>query len=113
MSRTRKTRPLQVRMADVKDYGVGYEEVHNHIDGRECDLPENINSKVLNPDSLKYIENNVSCHYSFTYQGVNICGCKMCTGHDIRKHENRKQRHAAKQGLHNALKSRQMDGDEF
>lgn len=118
MSRTRKTRPLHVRMADPNDNGVGYIEVHNHVNGRDCDLPESPNAKTMEgktdpPEYAVPYKTTKPCHYSWTYQGTNLCGCRMCTGHDLRKQDNRKTRHESKEGLHDALKSHEVDGDEF
>lgn len=118
MSRTNKTRPLHVRMADPNDHGVGYIEVHNHINGRECDLPETPNAKTMegktdSPEYLVPYKTTRPCHYSWTYEGTNLCGCRMCTGHDLRKQDNRKSRHDSKHDLHEAIKSHESDGDEF
>ncbi len=88
MSRTVKTRPFWVRMADSHDKAVGAVAVHNHID-RDCDLPEKTYFGIAN-------QNHYGCHYDFSAQGVNVCGCKMCTGQDERKHKtrvNRQNRH--------------------
>lgn len=100
MSRTYKTRPLAVRMLDKKDNAVGVEEVHNHKDGRECDLPP-YDAKSMMNDPRKGIY--TKCHYYFVYKGVNICGCRMCTGQEDRKTENRKARHSAKNELHKSM----------
>lgn len=84
MSKTIKTRPLWVRMADSTDKAVGAVAVHNHI-GRDCDLPDRTYRGISQ-------QNHYGCHYEFAYNGVNVCGCKMCTSHYERKHENRVNR---------------------
>ncbi len=104
MSKTYKTRPLSVRMHDRKDHGVGIEEYHNHVN-RECDLPTRDYQA-----NLVHIEENEKndgwlheiCHWSFTYTGKGLCGCKMCTEQIFRKAENRKERHRVKQELQKA-----------
>lgn len=117
MSRTRKTRPLHVRMADPKDHGVGYVEVHNHADGRECDLPEHplakdMEDKVTSPMG-SIIQPHRPCHYSFSFNGHGLCGCRMCTGHDEHIRGNRKSRHDAKHDLHEVLKTHEYDSEDL
>lgn len=108
MSKTIKTRPLWVRLSDPRDKTVGVTESHNHVKGF-CDLPEN-NPKAIQDhyDDLREHSTHSyksACKYLFSYQGANICGCRMCTGHDYRKQENRKNRHENKVSLKATKKS--------
>lgn len=96
MSRTRKTRPLSVRIADKEDKKVGHVEVHNHIN-HDCDLPASLAEAVKTDAWLEARKTGrVPCHYSFTYTGHGVCGCKMCTNQLERKTENRRVRHESK-----------------
>jgi hypothetical protein len=107
MSRTRKTRPIPVRMADPKDNGVDYVEIHNHVNDRECDLPESVVDKAMvNMVGGQFIifKSTKPCHYSFHYNGHNICGCRMCTQHYEHRAERRKERHEAKSELNRIRK---------
>lgn len=115
MSRTRKTRPLHVRMVDPKDNGVGYTEVHNHVNGRECDLPDKHDPKTIAESYTGPFASpeNRPCHYSFEYKGKGLCGCKMCTGQVERRAENRKKRHLAKQELHATIVNHSYEEDEL
>ena len=87
MSKTTKTRPLHVRMADRTDHKVGSVEVHDHRKS-ECTLP---------PAGQ---DGDGPCHYGFAFRGVNVCGCPMCTDRDERRAERRRDRHEAKVALH-------------
>lgn len=100
MSKTLKTRPLGVRIFDKRDHGVSAKEYHNHENGRECDLPEA--RWKHQEEHLENVESdrNEVCHWEFSYNGHNICGCRMCTSHHERKEENVKDRHKAKDELH-------------
>lgn len=100
MSRTYKTRPLEVRMVDKKDNAVGVEEVHNHTYGRECDLPPYDAKEIMN-DPRESINNK--CHYFFVYRGVSICSCHTCSGKEEYKAQNRKTRHQTKKELHETI----------
>lgn len=115
MSKTRKTRPLHVRMADPKDNGVGYIEVHNHVSGRDCDLPESHDAKgIMSSYTGPFVEAvNRPCHYSWEYKGKNLCGCRMCTGHDYRIQENRQERHQIKEKLNEIKKTHEYEDDEI
>ena len=115
MSRTRKTRPLHVRMADPNDNGVGFIEAHNHVNGRECDLPEHADAKSIEEAGVTFIADNTKrpCHYSWTYKGSNICGCHMCTGHEENKIENRNERHETKEKLNEIKKTHNYENDEI
>lgn len=86
LSRTKKTRPLYVRMADPTDNGVDFEEFHDHANGNACDLPETISLQAKEGEPH-------NCYYHFRYVGVNICGCPMCTDQDGRKALARRSRH--------------------
>lgn len=108
MSRTDKTRPLNVRMLDAKDIKIGVHEYHNHVKGY-CDLPPR-DPKAIEEQHNEIVQNDdrsfrQSCHYDFAYKGSNMCGCKMCTGQDWRKEERRAKRHNAKTSLHNHKKT--------
>lgn len=101
MSRTFKTRPLDVRIFDPKDKKITREEIHNHANGRECDLPE--------PDAksqLEHLENPDiahKCYWKWSYNGRGVCGCPQCTGKYEHKEENRRTRHSAKKEIDKAL----------
>lgn len=88
MSRTRKTRPIEVRMADKSDKGVGATADHNHANG-ECTLPESPT------DQLKLTNKewrDLTCRWHFAYTGHGLCGCWMCTdrsGKEQKRHERR------------------------
>lgn len=115
MSRTRKTRPLAVRMADAKDHGADFVEIHNHVNDRACDLPDKPDAKeMLNMVGIQTIlfKSTSPCHYSFHYNGKNICGCRMCTQHDEHHAENRKNRHEAKEHL-NRIRKHVDDEEDF
>lgn len=116
MSRTRKTRPLHVRMADPKDHAVDIVEIHNHINNRGCDLPENHDPKTIEDSyGSPYwaSQEDRPCHYGYFFNGTNVCGCRMCTGHDYRIQENRKERHHTKEKLNEIKKAHDYDGDEI
>lgn len=99
MSRTDKTRPIFVRMVDHKDVKVGILARHNHVKGY-CDLPDRHDAKaIMEHHNVRRADYNDSCHWNFSYKGVNICGCSMCTGKFSRREERRAQRHAAKASL--------------
>lgn len=91
MSKTYKTRPLSVRVADATDNGVGCKEFHDHRDGI-CDLPPSPVEQVKMREQTK-------CHWSYYYNGHGLCGCGMCTERDERRSERRKNRHESKQSL--------------
>lgn len=115
MSRTRKTRPLHVRMADPKDNGVGIEEIHNHINGRECDLPVHADPKNIEetyPLVYSSKPEERPCYYHFKYTGKNLCGCDMCTDREFHNHENRAERHHTKEKLKDIRKHHDYFDDE-
>lgn len=100
MSKTLKTRPLHVRILDPKDHAVGIAEHHNHEKGF-CDLPERT-AKAIEERHEEMVSGEYpyktreTCRYDFTYTGVGICGCTLCTGQPERKLKARKTRHTAK-----------------
>lgn len=86
MSKTAKTRPLHVRIADGD---LKPQAVHDHSHG-ECDL--------IALDDLAHLhdEHLTRCRWDFSYDGRNICGCPMCTDQDGRRAERRQSRHEAR-----------------
>ncbi len=74
MSRTKKTRPLIVRMADKTDTRVEYSEHHNHESG-VCTLPASPKDQFKNGHSRA----SGGCYYEWEYNGHRVCGCPMCT----------------------------------
>lgn len=111
MSKTHKTRPLDVRMMDPKDTAVGMTESHNHEKGY-CDLPERNykameeRHKLIMADEYP-VSSHDRCSFEFAYQGVNICGCPICSATFSRREERRKIRHASKKALVNTRKMAQ------
>ncbi len=92
MSKTDKTKPWRVRMAEHRPLF----EVHNHVSG-ECTLP----SSPLDPVPIKN-----GCHYAarvLCYPGSCCwgCGCRMCTDYYARKMKRRRERREAKGELRN------------
>lgn len=87
MSKTTKTRPLHVRMADRTDHKVGRVEIHDHRKS-SCTLPP--------PGQY----GDGPCRYGFAYRGVNVCGCPLCTAQEERRAERRRDRHEVKTSLH-------------
>ena len=121
MSKTDKTRPLSVRMMDPKDVAAGVTESHSHEKGY-CDLPErNYKAMMARYEAIAAgtypIPARESCSFHFSYKGVNICGCPMCTVQDSRREERRKIRHQSKKILGNTRKMAQSileeNDDEF
>jgi len=90
MSKTKKTRPLYVRMADHTDNGVEYAEHHDHSGDKECDLAP---SPVEAFKNWYLTHERGNCYYEFKFVGKNICGCPICTDKDGRKMDNRRKRH--------------------
>lgn len=101
MSKTRKTRPLIVKIFDPTDKSVDIAESHSHEDGLECDLPSRKDLKAIIDAHQKGIYTR--CDYTFSYVGKNLCGCKQCTGQDDRKIERRKTRHSAKKVIEESI----------
>lgn len=108
MSKTHKTRPLDVRMLDPKDTAAGITESHNHEKGY-CDLPER-NYKAIGERHRQIaadeypVPSRDRCTFNFAYKGVNICGCPTCSAHFSRREERRKIRHEGKRVLSNQRK---------
>lgn len=76
MSRTDKTDPLDVKMWDRFNKGIGIEENHDHSKG-ECDLPKTYQEyrkrSWPNKDWFKY-----NCAWTWTYLGKHVCCCSLC-----------------------------------
>lgn len=83
MSKTWKTRPLWVRLADKQDTKAHPMEHHDHTNGHVCDLPES---------PLAFGDRTTQCYWSYKYTGTGLCGCPMCTDHYWHKQENRSAR---------------------
>jgi hypothetical protein len=103
VSKTHKTRPLDVRMLDPKDIAAGIAESHNHEKGY-CDLPERNHKAIEERHKLimadEYpVSSRDRCSFNFAYKGVNICGCPLCTAKFARREERRKIRHESKKVL--------------
>lgn len=107
MSKTFKTRPIDVQMFG-KNPTLKSEPIHDHRDGRECDLPEpDYTSHVNHGGSNPPVRN---CYWTFQYNGKNLtCGCPMCTRQVERKEDRRRDRHAAKTSLREAVKANGND----
>lgn len=106
MSKTDKTRPWEVRVMDPKDITIGKTEHHDHTKGY-CDLPANNVKAVLEAKATAQamgLTQHQTCYYSFSYRGVDICGCNMCTGALSRKEERRANRHQAKAQISTQIK---------
>lgn len=99
MSKTRKTRPLLIRMSDQYDNGAGVTEKHNHKAG-ECDLPETV-IEQFQGDARRNLDTN--CYYAFRYTGHKICPCGMCSGKFYRKRPGKEARQAAKKAIKEQL----------
>lgn len=96
MSKTLKTRPISVRMADKGDKGVGIQEVHDHRDGKVCDLPEMTDTKVYQ-HNVTFLSGN--CHYQWEYVGVNVCACNVCSDPRGRRNSVRHNRQEARKKI--------------
>jgi hypothetical protein len=94
MSRTDKTKPWWVRVAEHKLI-----EVHNHIGG-VCTLPESPYQRLSRHEGCHYRDWNL-CYKGNCCYG---CGCRMCTGYYERKADRRKSRHQARIELRDAYK---------
>ena len=91
MSKTYKTRPLDVRIADPNDHGVDAKEHHNHADGELCDLPESPREALKLP--------HTNCHYEYAYNGHGLHSCPLCTDKFGRQKKRRRERREAKETL--------------
>lgn len=107
MSKTFKTRPIDVQMFG-KNRTIIPEAVHDHTNGRECDLPEpNYKSHISAEERNGHL---YSCYWNYQYNGKNFfCGCAMCTGQAERKEDRRRDRHETKVNLREVVKS---NGDD-
>ena len=95
MSKTFKTRPLSVRLADSNDNRVSYIENHNHTNA-DCDLPSTVKEQIkLSGEDLR----NLSCYYDFKFIGHKVCGCAMCTEKIYRKTERKKERNSKRNSI--------------
>jgi hypothetical protein len=101
MSRTRKTRPIEVRMADKSDKGVGAITDHDHANG-ECTLPETPTAQLKLTNAQW---RTLTCRWHYQYTGHGLCGCQMCTdrvGKENKRHERRVTDKKAVQNWDNA-----------
>lgn len=80
MSKTIKTRPLVVRLAPTGDLVA--REIHNHQNS-ECNLPPRTVEGMTNSKASS------GCYWTFSHDGTNVCGCKMCT-RQVERHGERK-----------------------
>lgn len=97
MSKTDKTRPFLVRLADHGDLVA--QEVHNHRHS-DCNLPELTVEAMSVPP-----RRSQDCYWTFRYDGTNICGCKMCTMRDERHQERKSLRREEAVTLKNVTKA--------
>jgi hypothetical protein len=96
MSRTIKTMPPAVQAMDEHAV-VPY---HNHW-RTPCDL-----TPVPTLDTVGWVTRNSCCWtYDMSFYFSNrFCGCRMCTEHDERRQERRRDRHNAKRGAREIIK---------
>jgi hypothetical protein len=97
MSRTDKTRPWWVRLADKP--GVSYVPVHDHRFG-PCTLPDRVT-----PETASLSVQRGRCYWggtAFHLYGDNggNDGCRDCTGHHTRRADRRRSRHQSRRALH-------------
>ncbi|SDQ22347.1 hypothetical protein [Quadrisphaera sp. DSM 44207] len=93
MSRTDKTRPVWVRLADTP---MGTcRPVHDHKDG-PCTLPEEITAASASASSR-----TSGCYWgvSDSYGQDSHDGCRECTGYHVRREERRRDRSRARREL--------------
>lgn len=112
MSKTLKTRPIHVRMFDHKDKGLSLIEVHNHQDGKECNLPPkgvSANHDHIEENGFFHSHLSTICHWQWQYNGHGVCGCNMCVNKFENRWERRKNRHEIKRELHNLARSEDFD----
>jgi hypothetical protein len=95
MSRTDKTRPWWVRIADAP--GVTCVPVHDHRFG-PCTLPAEITAGTA---SLSFRRGR--CYWTGTdyywYECAGWDGCRECTGYYFRRADRRRSRHEARREL--------------
>ncbi len=95
MSRTHVHLPYRVKVRHAAWRG-HFTERHDHSTG-PCDLGR------FDPADWQATR----CHIDLLYRGRNVCcGCRLCTGHDDRRVERRRDRHGARRQVREALKSR-------
>ena len=99
MSRTWKTRPLDVRMADKHDAPVDILEHHDHLEGK-CDLPSNPREQMM---EARKTGADTDCYFTWGYKGKNLCGCHMCTDYYGRKWDRRRERHSKAKDINEQL----------
>jgi hypothetical protein len=94
MSKTDKTRPWWVQMADAP---VTCVPVHDHRFG-PCTLPAEITADSASPS-----HRTSGCYWGVTdyyWLGSNSSdGCRECTGYYFRREERRRSRHQARRDL--------------
>ena len=101
MSRTHKTKPYMVQMYQGH---APVEEVHDHSKGA-CDLP---------PFDPKNMETRTRCHWDWKYDGKNhFCGCCLCTGHNERITNGRRNRKEARRKTRNWKKDPEAYDEEL
>ena len=93
MSRTDKTRPLWVQVADERM--VTCVPVHDHRFG-PCTLPNEITV-----DSTSVNRRSSGCHWTGNYHYLfNLSnGCRSCTDYYFRREDRRRSRHEARREL--------------
>jgi len=101
MSKTDKTKPWRVRVAEHHPWAW-----HNHESGY-CDLPP---SPLSDGGTFqRRPDGSAGCYWSdwnLCYKGVCCygCGCRLCTGYYERRWERRRDRHQARQRTREILK---------
>ncbi len=100
MSRTDKTKPWWVRVAEHQPWAE-----HQH-DAGICTLP-------ATPYEVDIRWSG--CHYSwwklaFRDQCCHGCGCRMCSGYYWRREERRRSRHQAQRAARRAITNGEYDG---
>jgi hypothetical protein len=93
MSRTDKTRPRWVKMADRPMVTCRPEHDHRF---RPCTLPEQINA-----DTAPIYRPTKGCYWVVTDQLASMVhnGCRECTGYYFRREDRRRSRHHARREL--------------
>ena len=104
MSKTWKTRPLDVRVHDRRDRGAHGVEVHDHADG-VCNLLE---EEPTNTTVTSFAMPG-KCAIVWEYNGAGVCGCRMCTDHYERREDRRRRRWASKQQLRDIVRTQEYD----
>lgn len=94
MSRTFKTRPISVRIADKRDTDISHKEHHDHVD-RECDLPPDLKVAIGAEPTV--------CHYEYEYNGHGLHSCALCTDKEGRVRDRRRERRTVREQLRKEL----------